>query len=150
MEMVIPTVRKEIFMGKNYEKAVVLRNDPNVHYNCAQAVLCAFAEDCGLTQEQAWALGANFGSGMKTASTCGVVTSGLMVLGLMGVDDASVAAGFQRTIRENHNGCLNCADLLRMNKEKGGEKKPHCDGMVYEAVQLVEKILEEVSKGRFS
>jgi hypothetical protein len=30
-----------------------------------------------------------------------------------------------------------------MNKEKGGKKKPHCDGMVYEATELVEKILEE-------
>jgi hypothetical protein len=30
-----------------------------------------------------------------------------------------------------------------MNKEKGGKKKPHCDGMVYESTELVEKIIAE-------
>ena len=81
---------------------------------------------------------------MKMAATCGAVTGGLMVLGLMGVEDGPSVAGFQRAIRDNHSGCLNCADLLRMNKEKGGEKKPHCDAMVYESVELVEKIIERV------
>lgn len=133
-------------MGKNLEKAKVIRNDPDVHYNCAQALLCAFAEDCGLTQEQACGIGANFGHGMKMAGTCGAVTSALMVLGLKGIDDGPTIAAFQRAIRDNHDGCLDCADLLRMNKERGGKKKPHCDGMVYEAAELVEKILEERGK----
>ena len=108
-------------MGKNLEKAKVIRNDPDVHYNCAQALLCAFAEDCGLTQEQACSIGANFGNGMKMAGTCGAVTSALMVLGLKGIDDGPTIAAFQRAIRDNHDGCLDCADLLRMNKERGGE-----------------------------
>jgi hypothetical protein len=137
---------ERILMGKNLEKAKVIRNDPDVHYNCAQALLCAFAEDCGLTQEQACGIGANFGSGMKMAGTCGAVTSALMVLGLKGIDDGPTIAAFQRAIRDNHDGCLDCADLLRMNKERGGERKPHCDGMVYEAAELVEKILEERGK----
>lgn len=130
-------------MGKNLEKATALRNDPNMHYNCAQSVVCAFAEDCGLTDEQALAVAANFGSGMKMAATCGALTGGLMVLGLMGIDDEPTVAGYQRAIRDNHSGCLNCADLLRMNKEKGGLKKPHCDGMVYESTALLEKIIKE-------
>ena len=134
---------KETKMGKHLEKAIELRNDPNVCYNCAQAVICAFAEECGLTMEQATALGANFGGGMKTAGTCGTVTGGLMALRLMGIDDVTIITGFQRAIRENHSGCLNCADLLRMNKEKGGQKKPHCDSMVYESTALIEKIIEE-------
>ena len=41
---------------------------------------------------------------------------------------------------------LDCADLLRRNKELGGEKKPHCDGLVFECVSLVEKILREQGK----
>ena len=130
-------------MGKYLEKAKELRNDPNLHYNCAQAVLCAFAPDLGLTHEQAFAVSANFGSGMKMAATCGAVTGGLMVLGMYGIEDAPTIGAFLRTVRDNHSGCLNCGDLLRMNKEAGGKKKPHCDGMVYEAVELVEKILDE-------
>ena len=106
-------------------------------------MLCAFAEDCGLTKEQACGIGANFGNGMKMAATCGAVTGGLMVLGLQGVDDTPTIGAFLRAVRDNHSGCLNCGDLLRMNKEKGGKQKPHCDGMVYEATELVEKILEE-------
>ena len=33
--------------------------------HCSQAVLAAFADDCGLTEEQALRLGACFGSGMR-------------------------------------------------------------------------------------
>ncbi len=133
-------------MGKNLENAKILRNDPDVHYNCSQAVLCAFAEDCGLTKEQALGIGANFGSGMKMAATCGAVTGGLMVLGLQGIEDAPTIGAFLRAVRDNHSGCLNCGDLLRMNKEKGCKKKPHCDGMVYEATELVEKIIAEAKE----
>jgi hypothetical protein len=66
-----------------------------------------------------------------------------MVLGMQGIDDAPTIGAYLRTIRENHSGCLDCGDLLRMNKEKGGKKKPHCDGMVYESTELVEKIIAE-------
>ena len=34
-------------MGKYLERAKELRNDPDVHYNCAQAVLAAFGPDAG-------------------------------------------------------------------------------------------------------
>ena len=40
------------------ERAKALRADPNVHYNCAQAVLIPFAERAGLSTEQAYALAA--------------------------------------------------------------------------------------------
>ena len=130
-------------MGKYLDRAKALRNDPDDHYNCAQAVLAAFAPELGLTQDQACGIAANFGSGMKMGATCGAVTGGLMVLGLCGVEDGPVVASFVRAVRDNHSGCLNCADLLRLNKEAGGEKKPHCDGMVYECTELVEKIIEK-------
>ena len=130
-------------MGKYLEKARALRNDPSVHYNCAQAVLGAFSPDDGLSEKDAFRVSANFGSGMKMAATCGAVTGGLMVLGLYGIEDPQTVGRFLRAVRENHNGCLDCGDLLRMNKEAGGARKPHCDGMVYEAVGLVEQILAE-------
>lgn len=61
------------------EKARALRADPAVHYNCCQAVLVTFADRLGLTPEQANALGAHFGSGMRHGSTCGAVSGALMV-----------------------------------------------------------------------
>ena len=128
-------------MGHFLDRAKELRANTEIHYNCAQAVLIPFAEICGISEEAAERLGVNFGGGMKMGSVCGAVTSGLMVLGLAGVDDVKTANAFCRKIRKNHDGTLMCADLLRMNAERGGEKKPHCDAMVFEAVELLEEIL---------
>ncbi len=99
------------------EKARALRADPAVHYNCCQAVLVTFADRLGLTPEQANALGAHFGSGMRHGSTCGAVSGALMVLGLLGCDEKQSTA-LLRDFRTRH-GALDCADLLRASKERG-------------------------------
>ena len=53
------------------------------NYNCAQSVLTAFAEDLGMTKDQALAVSVGFGGGMgRTQETCGAVTGALMALGL--------------------------------------------------------------------
>lgn len=41
---------------------------------------------------------------------------------------------------------LDCGDLLRVNVEAGGEKKPYCDAIIRECIALVEKILYEKEK----
>ena len=121
-------------------RAEALRGDAARHYNCAQSVLIPFAGAAGLDEEQACALAANFGAGMKRASVCGAITGGLMALGLLGVEDGPTVAEYHRRLRESHNGLLDCADLLRVNKEQGGDKKAHCDDMVYECIALVEEL----------
>ena len=130
-------------MSKYLERAKELRLDPTVHTNCAQSVLIPFVEGAGLTEEQGRKLAANFGSGMKMAGTCGAITGGLMVLGLYGVEDGGVINEYYAKLKANHEGFLDCADLLRINKEKGLPRKPHCDDMVYECVTMVEEILRE-------
>ena len=51
--------------------------------NCAQAVLGAFADECGLTREQALLLGSSFGGGMgRLREVCGAVSGMFMVAGL--------------------------------------------------------------------
>ena len=127
-------------------RAEELRNDPAVHYNCAQGVLVPFAERAGLSEKAAYSLAANFGGGMKRASVCGAVTGGLMVLGLFGLEDPKLVGEYHRRLREAHDGYLDCADLLRLNKERGGDKKAHCDAMVYECAALVESLLRENGK----
>lgn len=133
-------------MSKYLDRAKELRAIVTPHYNCAQSVLLPFAPDAGFTEEQALLFASNFGAGMKMASVCGAITGGLMALGIYGMDDAKVLGTYYRALRENHQGYLDCANLLRINKEQGGEKKPHCDAMVYECVQLVEQILREQGK----
>ena len=51
--------------------------------HCSQAVLAAFAEECGITEEQALKLGSCFGGGMRKGEVCGAVTGALMALGLL-------------------------------------------------------------------
>ena len=51
-------------------------------YYCSQAVLAAFAEELGMTKEQALKVGACFGGGMCKAEVCGACTGALMALGL--------------------------------------------------------------------
>ena len=78
---------------------------------------------------------------MKCGSTCGVVTGGLMVLGLLGIDDPATTQKYVSEFKARHEGMLDCADLLKANAKKGLERKPHCDALVYEAVEEIEKIM---------
>ena len=64
-----------------------------------------------------------------------------MVLGLYGAGDAEASAEFMRRMKDLHGGLSNCRDLLREEVHSPAEKKPHCDGMVYEAVEIVEEML---------
>lgn len=50
-------------------------------FHCSQAVLAAFADECGLTEAQALKLGACLGTGMRKGEVCGACTGALMVLG---------------------------------------------------------------------
>ena len=122
------------------EKARVLREDTSVHYNCCQAVLMAAAPKLGLTEEQAAALGAHFGSGMRCGATCGALTGALMAAGLAGKDEAA-ARELMRRFRET-NGCTNCAELLVAAKQRGEAKKAHCDRLVYQSVEALSELLD--------
>ena len=135
-------------MSKYMEKARALRSAEDRHYNCAQSVLIPFAADAGLDEEAACRLTSNFGSGMKRASVCGAITGGLMALGLFGAEDPAVIGEYYKRLRAAHDGLFDCADLLRVNQQRGGQKKPHCDDMVYECVALVEELLR--SSGRLA
>jgi C_GCAxxG_C_C family probable redox protein len=132
---------KENQIMDHMEKARQLRADTTVHYNCAQAVLMAFAEDAGLTEEQAEKITAHFGSGMRHGSTCGAVTGALMALGMLGYDEKAASA-LLRQVREGH-GALDCATLLKTSHEQGVPRKTHCDGLVFEMVEAVDRIIQE-------
>ena len=122
------------------EETKALRARKDIHFNCCQSILVPFCRECGLTQEQAYQLGAHFGAGMKHGATCGAVTGALMVLGLSGQGNAAASELMARF--KDQNQALDCATLLRLATERGEERKPHCDRMVYEAEALLEELLE--------
>ena len=78
---------------------------------------------------------------MRMGSACGALTGALMALGLMGCDEKK-AIELLRRFRADH-GATDCAVLLRASKDRGEEKKAHCDGLVYEMVQAVEELTGE-------
>ena len=123
------------------EQAAALRADTQAHYNCCQSVLIPFCQECGISEEEALKLGSHFGNGMKHASTCGAVTAALMVLGLAG-KNGDAASELLRRFREK-NRALDCGSLLRIAKENGEERKPHCDRMVFDAVELLEELMQK-------
>ena len=131
-------------------------------YLCSQAVLAAYAEEYGLTEEQALKLGTCLGAGMRMGEVCGACTGALMVLGLMyGETHAGDQEGRQRTNRLNDlmmdkfseaNGSCLCNDLLgcdiRTPEGVQYARDNHlftefCPKMVASAVEILEEILSE-------
>ena len=123
------------------EHTQALRANTQVHYNCFQSVVTPFAQELGLTEEQAYALGAHFGSGMRHGATCGALAGALMVLGGLGYDEHQAAA-LIRSFREAH-GATDCATLLKDSHDRGEARKDHCDGLVFEMVRALDALSEK-------
>jgi len=130
--------------------------------HCSQSVLAAFADECGITEEQAFRLGSCFGSGMRRGDVCGACTGALMVLGLIyGETHARDQEGRKRTNELNDlmmdrfsaaNGSCLCNDLLgcdiRTPEGVQYARDNHlftefCPKMVAGAVEILEGILAE-------
>lgn len=91
--------------------------------NCSQAVLVAFAEDCGLDKKTAMRLSSSFGAGMgRMREVCGAVSGMFMVAGLLSgyeaTDDKSKKDEHYKFIqqlatefKEQHSTII-CKDLL--------------------------------------
>lgn len=133
-------------MSQILDRAKELRAIVTPHYNCGQSVILPFAEKLGMDEDTVMRFAANFGRGMKGGALCGSIAGGLVVLGLYGLEDPASTAAYYKRLRENHPEGLDCTTLLRLNKERGGERKPHCDAMVYECVQVCEEMLREAGK----
>ena len=134
------------YIDRAMERRKIFTPDGKPAYNCCQSVISVFAEDLGCDEDVSLRLATCFRGGMQMGSVCGAVTGGLMALGLAGLSDAATANEYLRKLREAHDGLLDCKDLLRVNKERGGKKHPHCNAMIRECIGYVEEILREKGK----
>lgn len=132
--------------------------------NCAQSVLGAFADELGLTEEQAMGISFCFFSGMRKADVCGAVSGALMVIGMKygqkkagdittRSNGARIQDDFLKRFAEANGSCL-CRDLLGVDisiPEKAeyarnqGMFKEVCPCLVASAVDILEQILSENS-----
>ena len=125
------------------QRRTLFTPDGRPQYNCCQSVVSVFAEDLGYDEAACMRAATYFRGGMQMGSVCGAVTGSLLALGLAGIDDPQASNELIRMVRENHNGLINCRDLLRVNAENGGEKTPHCNAMIRECIGYVETILRQ-------
>lgn len=131
--------------------------------HCSQSVLASFADECGITEEQAIKLGSCFGTGMRKGEVCGAVTGALMVLGLLyGQKKAGDTDGRQRANKvddlmmnrfKEKCGSYLCNDLLGCDVRTMEDVQycldnklftEFCPKMVAAAVEVVEGIIEEM------
>lgn len=96
-------------------------------YNCAQAVLLAYADETGFSREVSARLASSFGGGMgRLREVCGALSAAFMIVGLRsGCDDPSdpdaKAAHYARVQAlaasfAAQNGSILCRELLRLGE----------------------------------
>ncbi len=129
---------------------------------CSQAVLAAYAEKCGITEEQALKIGSCFGTGMRKGEVCGACSGALMVLGLLyGQSHKEDPEGRQRSNIVNDkmmdrfksiNGSYICNKLLGCDvstpegaqyAKENGLFTDFCPKMVASTVDILEGIIRE-------
>ena len=135
-------------------------------YNCSQSVYAAFAEDLGMSVEEAAKRASPFGAGFgKLREVCGAVSGMVLVLGdLCGYQDPTDAAGKQALYAlvqrlcgsfEKSEGSLICRELLGLAKgedlaepavrtEEYYQSRP-CVGACRRAAELLEAYRTDVA-----
>ncbi len=115
-------------------------------YNCAQAVLCTFADKTNLSEDELFRISEAFGGGMGgTQGVCGAVSAMVFLAGLeksLGIDSLpqtnkmeSYTLGRElMEAFEAKNQCIMCSRLK-------GEGLRSCDGCIEDAVEIIEENL---------
>jgi len=134
----------------------------NNGYNCAQAVLSAFAEDYGLNKSQYLKIAAVFGGGMaRQQSVCGSVTASYMIIGLHFGDKLkkysnakeklfSIVNDFNSEFSKKNESVI-CKEILgydlkteegRIEINKQNLFKIKCEKAIKTAIDILDKILK--------
>lgn len=115
-------------------------------YNCAQAVICAFADVTDYTEDQLFRLSEGFGFGMGTQGTCGAVSAMVFLAGLKksrGVD--AIPETNKKESYELARELINSFEEKNKSiicKEIKGDNLRSCDGCIEDAVKILEEKLK--------
>lgn len=143
------------------KKADEARKIFEADFNCAQAVLAAYAPELELDSQAALKIATGFGGGMgRMGEVCGAVTGAFMVIGLKygffepGQGDArektyALVNEFSEKFRELHRTII-CRDLVGCDISNPEERKKVaeqgvfdelCPKLVYDAARILEELL---------
>ena len=117
-------------------------------YNCAQSVVCAYADLVGLDEQTAYKMAEGFGLGMGVMELCGALSGAFMLAGVKGSAGVEVLgttkAQTYHTTREmanafkEKNGTYLCRELKGVTD---GNVRRSCPGCIEDACALVEEML---------
>lgn len=137
-------------MMKSIEERVAEIKDKHTRgYNCAQIVLCSYAEELGIDEETLFRISEGFGAGMGgMMQTCGAVTAMFMALGLANSSgNLQVCDTKPQTMKkvrelaaefEKKNGSIVCRELKGIDT---GKVLRSCDGCIEDGIRILGEYL---------
>lgn len=135
---------------KSIEERVAEIKDKHTRgYNCAQIVLCSYAEELGIDEEKLFRISEGFGAGMGgMMQTCGAVTAMFMALGLANSSgDLQACDTKPQTMKkvrelaaefEKKNGSIVCRELKGIDT---GKVLRSCDGCIEDGIRILGEYL---------
>ena len=135
---------------KSIEERVAEIKDKHTRgYNCAQIVLCSYAEELGIDEETLFRISEGFGAGMGgMMQTCGAVTAMFMALGLANSSgDLQACDKKPQTMKkvrelaaefEKKNGSIVCRELKGIDT---GKVLRSCDGCIEDGIRILGEYL---------
>ena len=135
---------------KSIEERVAEIKDKHTRgYNCAQIVLCSYAEELGIDEETLFRISEGFGAGMGCMmQTCGAVTAMFMALGLANSSgDLQACDTKPQTMKkvrelaaefEKKNGSIVCRELKGIDT---GKVLRSCDGCIEDGIRILGEYL---------
>ena len=135
---------------KSIEERVAEIKDKHTRgYNCAQIVLCSYAEELGIDEETLFRISEGFGAGMGgMMQTCGAVTAMFLALGLANSSgDLQACDTKPQTMKkvrelaaefEKKNGSIVCRELKGIDT---GKVLRSCDGCIEDGIRILGEYL---------
>ena len=131
------------------ERVAEIKGKHTRGYNCAQIVLCSYAEELGIDEETLFRISEGFGAGMGgMMQTCGAVTAMFMALGLANSSgNLQVCDTKPQTMKkvrelaaefEQKNGSIVCRELKGIDT---GKVLRSCDGCIEDGIRILGEYL---------
>lgn len=131
------------------ERVAEIKEKHGKGYNCAQVVLCAYADELGMDEETLFRISEGFGAGMGgMMETCGAVTAMFMALGLanssgdlQACDTKTQTMGKVRELAakfKEKNGSIVCRELKGIDT---GKVLRSCDGCIEDGIRILGEYL---------
>ena len=140
---------------KSIEERVAEIKDKHTRgYNCAQIVLCSYAEELGIDEETLFRISEGFGAGMGgMTETCGAISGAVAIMGFVmsdGMENPKTKGLTYKLSREiakrfgKKNTTTVCGTLKGIGSDKGPLRS--CPGCIDDAVEIACDVLKQLAE----